>query len=89
MIGSIRRVLDAGDEPGQAVEALADPGIDVISMTVTEKGYCHIPASGVLDWTRQEIAADLARKAGRKSLPGFLAEILAQRGWRRMRPSRF
>ena len=52
MIGSIRRVLDADREPGKVVAALADPGIDVISMTVTEKGYCHIPASGVLDWDR-------------------------------------
>ena len=79
VIGSIRRVLDAGNEPGKVVEALADPAIDVISMTVTEKGYCHVPATGVLDWTRQEIAADLARKTGRKSLPGFLAEVLAAR----------
>ena len=79
VIGSIRRVIDAGDEPGIAVEALADPGIDMISMTVTEKGYCHIPATGMLDLTRQEIAADLARKTGRKSLPGFLAEVLGKR----------
>ncbi len=79
VIGSIRRVIDAEREPGKAVEALADPAIDVISMTVTEKGYCHIPASGALDWGRQEIAADLTRKKGRRSLPGFLAEILAAR----------
>ena len=51
VIGSIRRVLDADREPGQAaMAALADPGIDVVTMTVTEKGYCHVPSSGVLDW---------------------------------------
>ena len=79
VIGSIRRMMDADREPEQAVAALADPGIDVITMTVTEKGYCHIPASGVLDWDRPEIAEDLKRTSGRQSLPGFLAEVLARR----------
>jgi fructuronate reductase len=79
VIGSIRRVLDAGNEPAKAVVALADPGIDVISMTVTEKGYCHVPASGALDWDRPEIADDLKRSSGRQSLPGFLAEMLGER----------
>ena len=79
VIGSIRRVLDADQEPAKAVAALADPDIDVITMTVTEKGYCHVPASGVLDWDRAEIADDLKRAAGRQSLPGFLAEMLGKR----------
>lgn len=78
VVGSIRRVLDA-DDPAHAVDALADPGIDVITMTVTEKGYCHIPASGEIDWSRQEISDDLARKSGRRSLPGFLADLLSRR----------
>ena len=59
VIGSIRRVVDAGREPGKAVAALAEPGIDIITMTITEKGYCHIPASGAVDWDRPEIAGDL------------------------------
>jgi fructuronate reductase len=79
IIGSIRRVLDGDREPEKALAALADPGIDVISMTVTEKGYCHVPASGALDWDRAEIAEDLKRSAGRQSLPGFLAEMLGER----------
>lgn len=79
VIGSIRRVLDADREPAKAVAALADPGIDVVTMTVTEKGYCHVPASGVLDWDRPEISEDLKRASGRQSLPGLLAEMLAKR----------
>lgn len=78
IIGSIRQVLDA-DDPANAVDALADPGIDVITMTVTEKGYCHIPASGEIDWSRPEIVDDLARKSGGRSLPGFLADLLSRR----------
>lgn len=79
VIGSIRRMLDGDREPAKAIAALADPGIDVITMTVTEKGYCHVPASGALDWDRPEIADDLKRASGRQSLPGFLAEMLARR----------
>lgn len=79
IIGSIRRVVDADKLPKKAVDALADPGVDVITMTVTEKGYCHVPASGALDWERPEIAEDLKRASGRQSLPGLIAEVLARR----------
>ncbi|MEP9390250.1 mannitol dehydrogenase family protein [Mesorhizobium sp. KR9-304] len=79
VIGAIRRVVDADREAERAIEALADPGVDVITMTVTEKGYCHIPASGAIDWERPEIAEDLKRASGRRSLPGFLSEMLARR----------
>ncbi|HEY6631517.1 MAG TPA: mannitol dehydrogenase family protein, partial [Rhizobiaceae bacterium] len=79
VIGSIRRVLDADQDPEKAVATLADPGIDVITMTVTEKGYCHIPASGALDWERPEISDDLKRVSDRRSLPGLLADMLARR----------
>jgi fructuronate reductase len=79
VIGSIRRVLDGDREPEMAIAALADPGIDAITMTVTEKGYCHVPATGALDWERPEIAEDLKRSTGRQSLPGFLAEMLGRR----------
>jgi fructuronate reductase len=79
VIGAIRRVLDADREPDKTLAALADPCIDVITMTVTEKGYCHVPASGVLDWDRPETVGDLKRMSGRQSLPGFLGEMLARR----------
>jgi len=78
IIGSIRQVVDA-DDPAHALDALADPAIDVITMTVTEKGYCHIPANGEIDWDRAEIVDDLARKSRRQSLPGFLADLLSRR----------
>lgn len=79
IVGSIRKVVDAERDRDAAVAALADPGIDVVTMTVTEKGYCHIPSTGELDRQRPEIADDLQRTNGRTSLPGFLAEVLARR----------
>ncbi|MBL8575744.1 MAG: mannitol dehydrogenase family protein [Mesorhizobium sp.] len=79
VIGSIRKVLDAERSHRAALSALSHPGIDVITMTVTEKGYCHVPATGALDWQRPEIEADLQQATGRQSLPGFLAEVLTRR----------
>ncbi|MEQ1943142.1 mannitol dehydrogenase family protein [Mesorhizobium sp. VNQ89] len=79
VIGSIRKVLDAARGHAEAIAALSHPGIDVITMTVTEKGYCHVPATGALDWQRPEIKADLQQATGRQSLPGFLTEMLARR----------
>ena len=45
--------------PTQAVEALAAPSLGVATMTVTEKGYCLIPASGALDMSNPRLRADL------------------------------
>ncbi len=79
IIGSIGAVIDGDRDPQKAIAALADGGIDVITMTVTEKGYCHVPATGSLDWTRAEVEDDLKRGSGRATLPGFLVEMLARR----------
>src|SRR5450432_3381800 len=49
IIGCIRRVVDAQTNAAPAIAALSDPRIKVVTLTITEKGYCHIPATGVLD----------------------------------------
>ena len=49
VIGSILRTVDSQAGPDPALAVLADPAIDVVTMTVTEKAYCHRPADGALD----------------------------------------
>ena len=44
-----RRRSTARTTPSRRSSVLASPEIDVVTLTVTEKGYCHKPASGVLD----------------------------------------
>ena len=44
-------IVDSQDGPDPALAVLADPAIDVVTLTVTEKGYCHRPATGALDPT--------------------------------------
>ena len=48
MIGALLRVVAAADREA-ALAAACDPAIRVVTLTVTEKGYCHIPATGALD----------------------------------------
>ena len=38
------RVVDSQAGPAPALAVLAAPAIDVVTLTVTEKGYCHRPA---------------------------------------------
>jgi fructuronate reductase len=46
VIGVVRSVLFAGSD--DAVARIADPAVRVVTLTVTEKGYRHDPASGRL-----------------------------------------
>ena len=63
IIGCIRETIDAQDDSEPAIAALANPRIEVVTLTITEKGYCHIPATGALDDEHPDIVHDLARPA--------------------------
>jgi fructuronate reductase len=58
---------------------MADPRTRIVSLTVTEKGYCHDPASGGLNEQHPEIRADLAAPESPRSAVGFLVEALRLR----------
>ena len=79
LIGSIRETVVAAGDPEAALRRLTDPAVQVVTVTVTEAGYCSAGPSGPLDTSRPEIAHDLARPAAPRSLPGLLVEALARR----------
>lgn len=79
IIGSILKVLDANTEREDLLALMASPQIRIVSLTVTEKGYCHDPATGELDQRHPDIVHDLANPAAPKSAPGMLVEALARR----------
>ena len=74
-IGVLRDVLVAPEKPQAGLDALAKA--DIISATVTEKGY-HLDAEGMLDLEDPAILADLAEQ-GPSTLIGFLAHGLVGR----------
>ena len=48
-------------DPAQTIARMTDPAIRIVSLTVTEKGYCHDPATGDLNPDHPDIKADLAK----------------------------
>jgi fructuronate reductase len=79
IVGAIVEALYAPAEPARVVARLADPAIRIVTLTVTEKGYCHVPATGDLDTRHPDIVADLATPETPRSAIGFLVAGLAAR----------
>lgn len=74
----IQDVLVAPENPEAVLAAMADPKIRIVTLTVTEKGYCHDPATGNLKLDHADIRHDLANTLP-KSAPGFLVRALQRR----------
>lgn len=79
VIGSVLQVFDAPNERAALLKRMADPAIRIVSLTVTEKGYCYDAASGGLDVTHPDIVADLANPREPKSAAGWIVEALRLR----------
>lgn len=79
LIKSVREVLVAAENPAAIVALMSDPTTHIISLTVTEKGYCHLPASGKLDRTHPDIHHDLATPSAPRSAIGFLVAAADRR----------
>ena len=65
---------------------MTDPAVRIVTLTVTEKGYCHDPATCGLVEDHPDIRHDLANPARPGSAPGFLVEALARRRARGVAP---
>ncbi|WP_392563526.1 fructuronate reductase [Orbus wheelerorum] len=80
IIGSVKESLLA---PRDGIEAIlnkmADPIVEIVSLTVTEKGYCMLPGGVGLDLNNTLIKADLANPLQPQSAPGLIVEALARR----------
>jgi fructuronate reductase len=58
---------------------LAAPDTRIVSLTITEKGYCHDPATGQLNLGHPDIVHDLAQPERAQSAVGLLAAALDTR----------
>lgn len=84
-VQSVQDVLVARENPSAVLEAMANPGVRIVSLTVTEKGYCHEPSTGRLNMAHPDIVQDLASDLP-VSAPGFLVRALALRKARGLAP---
>lgn len=81
LIGCHLGIVDVTDASSAmaAIEALAAREIQVITMTVTEKGYCLTPSSGELDRANADLQADLAGGELPRTVLGLLTLALEKR----------
>jgi fructuronate reductase len=79
IIGALIASLVAPQAPLAVLDAMADPRCHIVSLTITEKGYCRDPASGVLQREHPDIAHDLSEGALPRSAIGFVARALMLR----------
>jgi fructuronate reductase len=77
VIGSVQGVLLAPEDPAAVLARLTDPATRLVTLTITEKGYCLVPG-GHLDVANPDIVHDLATPAAPRTAVGFLVEALAR-----------
>ncbi|MDB5297768.1 MAG: Mannitol dehydrogenase domain protein [Phycisphaerales bacterium] len=86
VVGSIVDFLYAPDDPEAVVERMASPETRIVSLTVTESGYCEKRATGELDFEHPVVAHDLRSPGRPGGTYGFLAEALRRRRLRGLPP---
>ncbi len=79
VIGALRESHVAPENPGALLARMAAPTTRIVSLTVTEKGYCHDPATGELNEAHPDIRHDLAHPEAPRSAIGYLARALVLR----------
>jgi fructuronate reductase len=85
IIAAIRASLTATTARPQLLSALSSARTHIVTLTVTEKGYC-LGMNGELDFTNAEIAHDLEHPGEPSSAIGWLAAGLTQRYQSHHRP---
>lgn len=79
IIGSISDMLLAEDGIQAVIDKLASPGIRIVSLTITEGGYCIDDSSGEFMSALPQIQHDLAHPDSPRSVFGVLCAALARR----------
>ncbi len=79
LVGSIHSVIDARSEPRRLRDLIAAPSTQLVTLTITEKGYCYDPATGELAKSDAAVQADLASLEHPVTALGHLLAGLMQR----------
>ncbi|MCW2099808.1 UNVERIFIED_ORG: mannitol 2-dehydrogenase [Pseudomonas psychrophila] len=79
IIGSISNMLLAEDSIQAVIDKLASPHIRIVSLTITEGGYCIDDSTGEFMAQLPQIQQDLAQPHAPRTVFGVLCAALAQR----------
>lgn len=79
IIGSVLDILDAATQRRELIAAMIDPRTRIVSLTVTEKGYCHDPATGEIDPRHPLVMRDLEHPELPATAPALIVRALELR----------
>lgn len=79
VIGAISDMLLAQDGAQALIDKLASPEIRIVSLTITEGGYCIDDSNGEFMAHLPQIQHDLAHPAAPQTVFGFICAALSQR----------
>ena len=85
-ISSISDFLVAHKDGQAVLDALSDENIEIVSLTITEKGYCYNSEKRSLDFTNQKIVEDLSNGKNPQTAVGFIVAGLRERYLNRESP---
>ncbi|WP_410741182.1 mannitol dehydrogenase family protein [Citrobacter koseri] len=87
IVGAVKECLNAKlDSLAAIIEKFCEPQVAIVSLTITEKGYCIDPATGSLDVSNPHIIHDMQHPTEPHSAPGILVEALHRRRERGLSP---
>ncbi len=78
-VGALLGVDVAAEGVEPVLARLVDPAVTVVTISVTEHGYCATSPGGPLDARRPEVRHDLRHPEAPRSLPGLLLAALDRR----------
>lgn len=79
VIGSMVNFLFAPASPESVIDQMASEETKIVSLTITEGGYCENKATGQLDTSHPTIVHDLANPKQPTGAYGYMAEALRRR----------
>ncbi|MCG9780613.1 mannitol dehydrogenase family protein [Photobacterium damselae] len=78
IVGSVDHIINS-DECDEVLKYMYNRDVKVVSLTITEKGYCHNPANGRLNLEHPWIIHDLINLDKPKSAIGYLINAIQYR----------
>ena len=80
VVGVVKKALHVQMDGLETVlAAMCEPQIAIVSLTITEKGYFHSPATGQLMLDHPMVVADVQNPHQPKTATGMIVEALARR----------
>lgn len=79
VVRAIRKVLVAPRQQAEVLAQMRDPRVRIVSLTVTEKGYCYDAKTNGLDFAHPAVQHDLQHPDKPKTVVGYIVAALRTR----------